>query len=70
MAASFRNPIVDMRLDNITRDELGGLTFRGISIEYQQCLQGRRLMLGKAREWGMVGAMPKVKLAKERAEVS
>jgi integrase len=58
--------VADMRLDNITRDELTALRFTGGPSNANNAFRVARLMLGKAREWGMVGAIPRVKLAKEK----
>src|SRR6266436_6787606 len=58
--------IADMRLDTISQDDTGVLSFPGGPSNHNNALRTLRRMLGKAEEWRMLRAAPKIKLKQER----
>lgn len=54
-----------MRLSHITTDEAGALRFSHSPANSNRALRTLRRMLGKAAEWGLIVAAPRVKLLKE-----
>jgi integrase len=58
-------PIVSMRLSHITTDEAGALRFAHSPANTNRALRTLRRMLGKAAEWGLIAAAPRIKLLKE-----
>jgi len=57
--------IVNMRLDQITRDVIETLRFSGASSNANCALRTLRRMLHKAEEWTLIRHAPKLKLMKE-----
>ncbi|MCU1226503.1 MAG: site-specific recombinase XerD [Edaphobacter sp.] len=58
-------PISGMRISHITTDEAGTLRFDHSPANTNRALRTLRRMLGKAAEWGLIGAPPRIKLLKE-----
>jgi len=58
-------PIAAMRLAHITTDDAETLRFRHSPANGNRALRTLRRMLGKAAEWGIVAAAPRIKLFKE-----
>lgn len=58
-------PLAGMQLDRITADQIQGVRFEGSSANTNNGLRTLRRMLGKAAEWGVVRAVPRIRLAKE-----
>jgi integrase len=58
--------IPGMLLDQITRDTAEMLRFRGSPANGNAALRTLRRMLGKATEWGILQAPPRIKLLKEQ----
>ncbi|MGA8089474.1 MAG: tyrosine-type recombinase/integrase [Terracidiphilus sp.] len=59
-------PIACVRLGHISTDDAEALRFKHSSANANRALRTLRRMLGKATEWGLIGATPKIKLAKEQ----
>jgi integrase len=55
-----------MRLDTISQDDTGVLSFPGGPSNHNNALRTLRRMLGKAEEWRVLRAAPKIKLQQER----
>ena len=60
-----QTPIAAMRLSHITTDEAEALRFKHSPANANRALRTLRRMLGKAAEWGIIAAAPKIKLFKE-----
>lgn len=60
-----QTPISGVRLAHITTDEAEALRFDHSPANANRALRTLRRMLGKAAEWGMITAAPRIKLAKE-----
>lgn len=58
--------IAGMRMSEITRDDARALTFPGGAATHNNALRTLRRMLGKAEEWKILRAAPKVKLVQEK----
>lgn len=58
-------PLAGMQLDRITTDQAQAIRFEGSPANTNKALRTLRRMLGKAAEWGVIRAVPKVRLAKE-----
>ena len=58
-------PISGMRLAHITTDEAEALRFNHSPANANRALRTLRRMLGKAAEWGVIAAAPRIKLVKE-----
>ncbi len=58
--------VSDLPLDQITRDTAEALRFRGSPANGNVALRTLRRMLGKATDWGMLQAPPRIKLLKEQ----
>jgi integrase len=58
-------PMAAMRLTHITTDEAEALRFDHSPANANRALRTLRRMLGKAAEWGVIAAAPRVKLVKE-----
>jgi integrase len=58
-------PIAGMRLSHIATDDAGALRFSHSPANSNRALRTLRRMLGKAAEWGLIVAAPRVKLLKE-----
>jgi integrase len=56
-----------MRLNAITKDDADRLTFPGGPSNHNNALRTLRRMLGKAEEWNIIKASPKIKLMQEHA---
>jgi hypothetical protein len=56
-----------MRLNAITRDDADRLAFPGGPSNHNNALRTLRRMLGKAEEWNLIKAAPKIKLMQEHA---
>ena len=54
-----------MRLDQITKDDVEGLSFSGTASNTTCALRTPRRMLHKAEEWNLLGKVPKFKLLRE-----
>ncbi len=59
--------IAAMRLNAITKDDADRLTFPGGPSNHNNALRTLRRMLGKAEEWTIIKASPKIKLMQEHA---
>jgi integrase len=59
--------VAEMRLSAITRDDADRLTFPGGAGNHNNALRTLRRMLGKAEEWKVIKAAPKIKLMQEQA---
>lgn len=59
--------VTEMRLSAITRDEAERLAFPGGPSNHNNALRTLRRMLGKAEEWNVIRAAPKIKLLQEHA---
>jgi hypothetical protein len=59
--------VIEMRLSTITRDEAERLAFPGGPSNHNNALRTLRRMLGKAVEWNIIRAAPKIKLVSEYA---
>jgi integrase len=59
--------VATMRLSAITRDDADRLTFPGGPGNHNNALRTLRRMLGKAEEWNVIKAAPKIKLMQEQA---
>jgi len=59
--------VAPMRLNTITRDDADRLTFPGGPSSHNNALRTLRRMLGKAEEWKVIKAAPKIKLMQEHA---
>jgi integrase len=59
--------VAAMRLNAITRDDADRLTFPGGPSNHNNALRTLRRMLGKAEEWNIIKAAPKIKLMQEHA---
>ena len=60
-----QTPICGVRLAHITTDEAEALRFDHSPSNANCALRTLRRMLGKAAEWGVIAAAPRIKLAKE-----
>lgn len=60
-----QTPISGVRLAHITTDEAEALRFDHSPANANRALRTLRRMLGKAAEWGVIAAAPRVKLVKE-----
>ena len=58
--------VAGMRLDAICQDDTGMLSFSGGPSNHNNALRTLRRMLGKAEEWRVLRAAPKIKLQQER----
>jgi integrase len=58
--------IANKRLDTISQDDAGTLRFPGGPSNHNNALRTLRRMLGKARDWGILRAAPRIKLYAER----
>lgn len=58
-------PICGMKIAHITTDEAGVLRFPHSAANSNMALRTLRRMLGKAAEWGLIAAAPRIKLLKE-----
>jgi integrase len=58
-------PIAAMRVSHITTDDAGALRFSHSPANANRALRTLRRILGKAAEWGLIIAAPRVKLLKE-----
>jgi integrase len=59
--------VAQMRTSAITRDDADRLSFPGGPGNHNNALRTLRRMLGKAEEWNVIRAAPKIKLAQEQA---
>jgi hypothetical protein len=59
--------VAEMRISAITRDDADRLSFPGGPGNHNNALRTLRRMLGKAEEWNVIRAAPKIKLAQEQA---
>jgi len=59
--------VAAMRVNAITRDDADRLTFPGGPSNHNNALRTLRRMLGKAEEWNIIKASPKIKLMQEHA---
>lgn len=59
--------VTDMRLSAISRDEAGRLLFPGGPSNHNNALRTLRRILGKAEEWNVIRAAPKIRLVQEHA---
>jgi len=59
--------VAAMRLKAITRDDADRLTFPGGPSNHDNALRTLRRMLGKAEEWNIIKAAPKIELMQEHA---
>jgi integrase len=60
-----KTPISGMRLAHVTTDEAEALRFDHSPANANRALRTLRRMLGKAAEWGVIPAAPRIKLMKE-----
>lgn len=60
-----KTPIYGMKIAQITTDEAGVLRFAHSAANSNMALRTLRRMLGKAAEWGLIAAAPRIKLLKE-----
>jgi integrase len=60
-----QTPIAAMRLAHITTDEAEALRFEHSPANANRALRTLRRMMGKAAEWGLIAAAPRIKLMKE-----
>ncbi len=60
-----QNPIAAMRLAHITTDEAEALRFEHSPANANRALRTLRRTMGKAAEWGVIAAAPRIKLMKE-----
>jgi integrase len=58
--------VAGMRMSEITRDDARALTFPGGAATHNNALRTLRRMLGKAEEWNLLKAAPKIKLVQEK----
>jgi integrase len=58
-------PLMGMNLDRITTEELDSLALEGSPSYVNQALRTLRRLLGKAAEWKVIAAAPRIKLLKE-----
>jgi len=58
--------VASMRLEAISQDDTGVLRFPGGPSNHNNALRTLRRMLGKAEEWRVLRAAPKIKLKQER----
>jgi hypothetical protein len=56
-----------MRVNAITKDDADRLTFPGGPSNHNNALRTLRRMLGKAEEWNVIKASPKIKLMQQHA---
>lgn len=63
-------PIAAMRLSHITTDDAGALRFPHSPANTNRALRTLRRMLGKAAEWQLIVAAPRIKLLKEEGRSS
>ena len=61
-----QTPIAAMRLAHIATDEAEALRFEHSPANANPALRTLRRMMGKAAEWGMIAAAPRIKLMKEQ----
>jgi len=54
-----------MRLDQITKDDVDGLSLSGSASNANGALRMLRRLLHKAEEWNLIGSVPKFKLLTE-----
>ncbi len=59
--------VVAMRVNTITKDDADRLTFLGGPSNHNNALRTLRRMLGKAEEWNVIKASPKIRLMQEHA---
>jgi hypothetical protein len=59
--------VVAMRVNAITKDDADRLAFPGSPSNHNNALRTLRRMLGKAEEWNIIKASPKIKLMQEHA---
>jgi integrase len=57
--------VAGMQLDAICQDDAGALAFSGGPSNRNNALRTLRRMLGKAQEWGVLKAVPRIKLGQE-----
>ena len=60
-----KTPISGMKLAHVTTDEAEALRFDHSAANANRALRTLRRMLGKAAEWGVIAAAPRIKLMKE-----
>ena len=60
-----QTPLSGVRLAHITTDEAAALRFKHSAANANRALRTLRRMLGKAAEWGVIAAPPRIKLEKE-----
>ena len=60
-----QTPIAAMRVSHITTDEAEALRFDHSPANANRALRTLRRMMGKAAEWGVIAAAPRIKLMKE-----
>ncbi len=60
-----KTPICGMKIARITTDEAAVLRFAHSASNANMALRTLRRMLGKAAEWGLIAAAPRIKLLKE-----
>ena len=60
-----QSPIADVRLSHITTDQAEALRFNHSPANANRALRTLRRMLGKAADWGVIAAAPRIKLVKE-----
>jgi integrase len=65
-----QTPISGMRLAHVTTDEAEALRFDHSPANTNCALRTLRRMLGKAAEWGVIPAAPRIKLVKEEGRSS
>ena len=60
-----RTRIIGMRMSNIRTEDIDALTFPGSAYNVNCALKTLRRMLNLAHEWGLIGAVPKIRLMRE-----
>lgn len=63
-------PIANMTVSQVTPDEAAALRFSHSACNANMALRTLRRMLGKAAEWGLISAAPRIKLLKEEGRSS
>ncbi len=61
-----KTDVAGMRLDAISQDDAGELRFPGGPSNHNTALRTLRRMLGKAQDWGVLKAAPRIKLKQEQ----
>jgi integrase len=59
-------PVADMAVSRVTTDEAAALRFDHSPSNANMAFRTLRRMLGKAAEWGVISAAPRIKLLKEK----